>query len=76
VEAWSCIDGCGHVEDMNHLFLSYPYFGALWPMVQDWLGLVGVETQFISYHFLQFINYASGLIARRSFFHLIWLLCV
>ena len=76
VEARSCIDGCGHVEDLNHLFLSCPYFGALWPMVRAWFGVVGVETQFISDHFLQFINYAGGLRARRSFFHLIWLLCV
>ena len=44
VEAWSCIDGCGHVKDLNHLFLSCPYFGALWPMVRAWLGVVGVVT--------------------------------
>jgi len=48
VEARSCIDRCGHVEDLNHLFLSCPYFAALWPMVRAWLGVVGGETQFIT----------------------------
>ena len=75
LEVRSCIDGCEHVEGVNHLFLSCPYFGALWPLVRAWLG-VGVESQFISDHFLQFINYAGGLRSRHSFFHLIWLLCV
>lgn len=68
VEARSCIDGCGHVEDLNHIFLSCPYFGALWLLVRAWLGVVGVKTQFITDHFLQFINYAGCLRARHSFF--------
>jgi len=71
LEARSCIDGCGHVEDVNHLFLSCPYFGALWPLVRAWLGVVGVESQFISDNFLQFINYVGGLRSRCSFFYLI-----
>ena len=76
MEARLCIDGCGYVEDVNHLFLSCLYFGALWPLVRAWIGVVGVESQVISYHFLQFINYACGLKSQRSFFHLIWHLCV
>lgn len=33
LEARLCITRCGHVEDENHMFLSYPTFGALWPLV-------------------------------------------
>lgn len=71
-----CLAGCGQVEDVNHLFLSCPVFGALWPLVRDWLGVDGAESQVILYHFLQFIHYAGDLKSRRSFFHQIWLLCV
>jgi len=76
LEARLCVNGCRHVEDVNHLFLSCPIFGALWPLVTAWLGVEGVDPQHISDHFLQFIRYAGGLKLRRSFFHLIWLQCV
>jgi hypothetical protein len=76
MEARLCSAKCGQVEDLNHLFLSCPYFGALWPLVRAWLSVSGVESQLISDHFLQFIQYPSVLKSRRSFFHLIWLLCV
>jgi hypothetical protein len=76
LEARLCVSGCGNVEDVNHLFLSCPTFSALWPLVRAWLGVVGVDSQSTSDHFLQFINYAGCSRGRRSFFHLIWLLCV
>jgi len=69
LEARLCLTGCGHVEDVNHLFLSCPTFGALWPLVRAWLGVVGVDSQTTSDHFLQFINYAGCSRLRRSFFH-------
>jgi len=71
LEEQLCVASCGHVEDSTHLFLSCPTLGALWPLVWVWLGVEGVDSQVISDHFLQFINYASGLKWRRSFFHLI-----
>jgi hypothetical protein len=76
VEDRLCVTGCGHVEDANHMFLSCPIFGALWPMVRQWLGVDGVDCHVISDHFVQFIEYAGVLKARRSLFHLIWLQCV
>jgi len=76
MEARLCVSGCGHVEDVNHMFLLCLTFGALWPMVRAWLGVEGVDSHTISEHFLQFIHYAGGLKARRSLFHLIWLQCV
>ena len=69
LEARLCLTGCGHVEDVNHLFLSCPTFGALWPLVRAWLEVVGVDSQTTSDHFLQFINYAGCSRLRRSFFH-------
>ncbi|XP_039682874.1 uncharacterized protein [Medicago truncatula] len=71
-----CVSGCGHDEDVNHLFLSCPFFGALWSLVREWLGVVGVDSQSMTDHFLQFIQYAGSLKSRRSFFHLIWLQCI
>ncbi|AES88425.1 hypothetical protein MTR_4g054990 [Medicago truncatula] len=76
VEARFCVTGCGHVEDVNHMFLSCPFFGALWPMVRAWLDAEGVDSHAISDHFVQFIEYVGGLKFRRSLFHLIWLQCV
>ena len=76
MEARFCVTGCGHVEDVNHMFLSCPNFGALWPLVRAWLGVEGVGSHAISDHFVQFIEYAGGLKARRSLFHLIWVQCV
>jgi len=76
MEVWLCVTGCGHVEDVNHLFLSCPIFGALWPLVRAWLGVEGVDPHHISDQFLQFIHYAGDLKSRRYFFHLIWLQCI
>jgi hypothetical protein len=76
MEARFCVTGCGHVENVTHMFLSCPIFGALWPMVRAWLGVERVDSLAISDHFMQFIEYAGGLKSRRSLFHLIWLQCV
>jgi len=76
MEARLCVTGCGHVEDVPHMFLSCPFFGSLWPMVWAWLGVEGVDSHATPDHFMQFIQYAGGLKSRRSLFHLIWLQCV
>ncbi|XP_039682999.1 uncharacterized protein [Medicago truncatula] len=59
VENRFCVTGCGQVEDVNHLFLSCPIFGALWPLVRAWLGVEGVDSHTISDHCVQFIEYAG-----------------
>jgi len=76
MEARLCVTGCSFVEDVTHMFLTCPFFGALWSMVRAWLGVDEVDSHAIPDHFMQFIQYAGGLTARRSFFHLIWLQCV
>ena len=64
LEAWLCVTSCGHVEDVNHMFLSCPTFDALWLLVRACLGVERVDSQHISDHFLQFIHYAGGLKSR------------
>lgn len=71
-----CVVGCGHVEDSTYLFLSCPTFSTIFPLVRAWIGFDGVDSQVLSDHFLQFINYTGGLKERRSFLHMIWLLSV
>jgi hypothetical protein len=51
VDSQMCCAGCKHVEDLKHLFLICPYYGALWPLVRAWLGIEGVKSQVISDHF-------------------------
>jgi len=71
-----CVAGCGHVEDAQHLFLSCNTFSFLWPLVRLWIGFEWADTHVISDHFSQFTLYTCGLKLRRSFFQLIWLICV
>jgi len=69
------VAGCGHEEDVQHLFLSCSTFGNVWQLVRSWISFDGVDYQVITNHFQQFIYYTSGLKSRRSFLQLIWLLC-
>ncbi|XP_039687072.1 uncharacterized protein [Medicago truncatula] len=71
----SRVADCGHPESARHLFLLCDTFGSLWHLVRDWIGCFGVDTDNISYHFLQFTHLIGGGAARRSFMQLIWLLC-
>ncbi|XP_024631708.1 uncharacterized protein [Medicago truncatula] len=75
-EAGLCVSGCGALESAQHLFLSCSSFASLWPMVRDWIGFVGVDTNVLSDHFVQFVHTTGGSKATKSFFQLIWLLCV
>jgi hypothetical protein len=68
LEARLCVTRCGHVEDVNHLFLSCPIFGALWPLVRAWLGVEGVDPQHISDQFFAIYSLRRLLeIAKISF---------
>ena len=71
-----CVSDCGLVETSHHLFLSCNIFSSLWPLVRHWLGIIGVDTNIIADHFLQFVHLTGGGKAKRSFLQLIWLLCV
>ncbi|XP_024636608.1 uncharacterized protein [Medicago truncatula] len=75
-EAAMCVTDCGMSETAQHLFLSCDVFSSLWPLVRHWLGIVGVDTNVLLDHFLQFVNLSGGGKAARDFLQLIWLLCV
>ncbi|XP_024639917.1 uncharacterized protein [Medicago truncatula] len=69
-----CVAGCGMIETTDHLFLSCPSFAVLWEQVRQWIGCVGVDSNIISHHFVQFTRMSGFGKARRSFLQLIWLL--
>jgi len=70
-----CVSGCGHVETARHLFLLCTVFASLWQHVCEWIGFVGVDSNNISDHLVQFMHMTGGGKAKRSFMQLIWLLC-
>jgi len=71
-EVGLCVSGCGYLESAQHLFLYCPTFAALWPMVRDWIGFDGVDTNVLSDHFVQFVHSTGGnkIKQRRLFFSL------
>jgi len=71
-----CVSGCGHVETTGHLFLSCTVFASLWQQVREWIGFVGVDSNNIFDHLVQFLYMIGGGKAKRSFMQLIWLLCI
>jgi len=74
-ETGMCVSGCGSLESAQHLFLYCPTFAALWPMVCDWIGFDGVDTDVLSDHFVQFVHSTGGSKATKTFLQLVWLLC-
>jgi hypothetical protein len=69
-----CVTECGMIETTDHLFLSCPCFAVLWEQVRRWIGCLGVDSNIISNHFVQFTCMSGFGKARRSFLQLIWLL--
>jgi hypothetical protein len=74
-EATYCVSGCGHVETAEHRFLACSTFASLWQQVRDWIGFVGVDSNNISDHLVQFTYMTGDGKAKRWFLQLIWLLC-
>jgi len=70
-----CVSGCGHVETAEHLFLSCSTFASLWQQVRDWISFVGVDSNIIADHLVQFAHLTGVGKAKTSFMQLIWLLC-
>jgi len=70
-----CVSGCGHVETAEHFFLSCATFASLWQQVREWIGIVGVDSNIIADHLLQFTHLTGVGKAKSSFMQLVWLLC-
>ncbi|KEH24042.1 hypothetical protein MTR_7g102890 [Medicago truncatula] len=71
-----CVSGCDHVETAEHIFLNCTTFASLWQHVREWIGFVGVDSDNISDHFLQFTLMTGPGKAKCSFLQLIWLMCI
>jgi len=54
-EAQMYVTGCGEVETTHHLFVSYPIFRELWPLVRGWIWVSGAEPLDIHDHFHHFL---------------------
>jgi hypothetical protein len=50
----SCVGGCGHMEDVTHIFVHCNIFVIFWIVVYDWLDVVMVTPYRISDHLTQF----------------------
>lgn len=50
------VSGCGHVETAEHLFLSCSTFASLWQQVRNWIGFLGVDSNIIADHLVQFTH--------------------
>ncbi|XP_024632796.1 uncharacterized protein [Medicago truncatula] len=74
-EAAVCVSGCGSIESAQHLMLFYSTFASLWPLVCDWIGFMGVDSNVLFDHFVQFVHSTGVSKARKSFLRLIWLPC-
>jgi hypothetical protein len=61
-----CVSGYGNVETGEHLFLSCTMFASLWQQVREWIGFIGVESNNISDHLVQFMYMTGGGKAKRS----------
>jgi len=56
------------------LYFSCTVSATLWQQVREWIGFVGVDSNNISDHLVQFMHMTGGGRAIRSFMQLIWLL--
>jgi hypothetical protein len=49
-----CVSGCGNIDNSDHLFQGYKFFGKIWSLVTRWLGIQSVNQTFLFDHLLQF----------------------
>ena len=73
--AAGCLLGCCANETYQHLFIPCDFYGILWHKVWSLLGVSGPDPFTVSDHFFQFTHSVGDVRARRSFMHLVWLLC-
>jgi len=72
-EAQLCVSGCGQQESETYVFLSCQFFGQLWQLVRNWLGVYSTDPSNIVDHFYQFgTSFGYG---KCSLMHLIWFAC-
>jgi len=67
-----CVGGCGMQETNDHLFLNCGFFGQIWKLIHNWLGVYTIFPYNTSDHFLQFDSAAGYAKVWRFFMFLIW----
>lgn len=68
-EAQMCVSGCSQQEFENHVFLSCPFFGQLWQLVRNWLGVYSADPFNIVDYFYQFATSSGYGKSRCSLLH-------
>jgi hypothetical protein len=68
-----CVSGCGFIETMDHLFVVCNFFGRVWELICNWLGIYYVCPGSITDHFFQFTHLAGMPRSSFVFFKIIWL---
>jgi len=71
-EAQICIGDCGQQESETHLFLSCTFFGHIWQLIQNWVGVYSADSGNNVDHFYQFGTFLGYEKSRCSLMHLIW----
>jgi len=66
---------CWWMWTVNHLTLDCTFFGTIWQLVRNWLGVHSVHSldpSILADHFLQLGSSSSYAKSRSSFMFLIW----
>ncbi|GAU51730.1 hypothetical protein TSUD_415340 [Trifolium subterraneum] len=63
-DARFCVNGCGELETVNHVFLASPGISPLWGKVRSWLGGIPVAAELVQDHFAHFMV-SSGQSLKR-----------
>jgi len=66
-----CSEGCGLNQDMDHLFITFNFYGNIWKVVSSWLGFSMVDQRHFLDHFIQFISLGGFSKHNRLAFNII-----
>jgi len=67
-----CAGGCGCQETTSHLFFRCDFFGSLWHLVYQWIGIIFTPPESVRDHLHQFGHLAGLPRFTHSFLQVIW----
>jgi len=71
-----CVTGCIGFRDGSPFVSLMSVFCPLWSLVRSWIDISSADSNSLLDHFVQFVDSSGGSRTRRSFMHIIWLLCL
>jgi len=74
--AQPCVFGCGKMEDVDHLLLSFDYFGKIWNGILQWLDFCAEQLKQAVNHLQQFESVGGFHKSIRLVFNIILLSCL